>query len=86
MGFHPLYRGTWYLTITDMKLLLRCSRGFHPLYRGTWYLTNRYALLKDKADNGFHPLYRGTWYLTVEYFDEECILYVSIRYIAVLGI
>ena len=37
--FHPLYRGTWYLTVLCV-LLSRATTRFHPLYRGTWYLTS----------------------------------------------
>ena len=38
-GFHPLYRGTWYLTLTLAWKRASGWEGFHPLYRGTWYLT-----------------------------------------------
>ena len=36
--FHPLYRGTWYLTGLWVPNQY-CRPSFHPLYRGTWYLT-----------------------------------------------
>ena len=38
-GFHPLYRGTWYLTMQQRRTNIVRSMCFHPLYRGTWYLT-----------------------------------------------
>ena len=39
VGFHPLYRGTWYLTQSGKRTKNRPESSFHPLYRGTWYLT-----------------------------------------------
>ena len=61
--------------------------GFHPLYRGTWYLTTTTTVRTASPSGGFHPLYRGTWYLTILYGRTTAEpLYVSIRYIAVLGI
>ena len=35
--FHPLYRGTWFLTKHASASCTSQSR-FHPLYRGTWFL------------------------------------------------
>ena len=45
-------------------------------------------LSRRDGTGGFHPLYRGTWYLTTELIESLILAgkYVSIRYIAVLGI
>ena len=86
MSFHPLYRGTWYLTRRGTVKAILVLLGFHPLYRGTWYLTDISWLDESYSSDCFHPLYRGTWYLTGDLSGEELRERVSIRYIAVLGI
>ena len=50
--FHPLYRGTWYLTLSP-ALWVSCGASFHPLYRGTWYLTSSFDYSKDGDLAGF---------------------------------
>ena len=64
-GFHPLYRGTWYLTVAHIVKDLGVEQRFPSAI--SRYLVSD-CVSRDSATCGrsrFHPLYRGTWYLTL---------------------
>ena len=66
VGFNPLYRGTWVLTILVL-VLQGPSYGFQSAisrYLGSDCLA-RISLVRCPAGS-FNPLYRGTWVLTPE--------------------
>ena len=59
--FHPLYRGTWYLTTNYGMAALYCT---FPSAISRYLVSDRKGEDTSNISTGFHPLYRGTWYLT----------------------
>ena len=61
--FHPLYRGTWYLTYNRVVVDIDIAK--FPSAISRYLVSDLKAILLLSLSKSFHPLYRGTWYLTL---------------------